>query len=213
MLDVTNRKFLPPSVWTDERINALKTHWDNGLTAMQVANALGGFEHCADGGRSAVLGKVNRLGLETRAVDERQPHHKRRGPSPEERTRRAAAHRCAAEDRRKLQARKQEERKREKERKRLENGTLPPLKPKVAPVPVTFLALTFMEAAGNRLCMFPRGDGAEMRFCGQPQMKGQSWCPDCCGIVFNFMPQESRRSPAPANYLSGPGAGLKAFLA
>lgn len=52
--------------WTDERVELLKKLWADGLSASQIAGELGGFPECADGGRSAVIGKVHRLGLQGR---------------------------------------------------------------------------------------------------------------------------------------------------
>jgi GcrA cell cycle regulator len=46
--------------WTDERIDQLKTLWDKGLTASQIAEELGGVS------RNAVIGKAHRLGLQSR---------------------------------------------------------------------------------------------------------------------------------------------------
>jgi GcrA cell cycle regulator len=46
--------------WTDERIDRLKTMWENGLTASQIADELGGVS------RNAVIGKAHRLGLKSR---------------------------------------------------------------------------------------------------------------------------------------------------
>ena len=47
--------------WTDERIETLKTMWEAGQTASQIAEALG------DGvSRNAVIGKAHRLGLQAR---------------------------------------------------------------------------------------------------------------------------------------------------
>ena len=46
--------------WTDERIDQLKALWDKGLTASQIAEALGGVT------RNAVIGKAHRLGLKSR---------------------------------------------------------------------------------------------------------------------------------------------------
>ena len=43
--------------WTDERIETLKKLWSDGLSASQIATALGGIT------RNAVIGKVHRLGL------------------------------------------------------------------------------------------------------------------------------------------------------
>lgn len=46
--------------WTDERIDTLKAMWEKGLTANQIAVALGGVS------RNAVIGKAHRLGLQSR---------------------------------------------------------------------------------------------------------------------------------------------------
>jgi GcrA cell cycle regulator len=46
--------------WTDQRIEQLKTLWENGLTASQIAEELGGVS------RNAVIGKAHRLGLKSR---------------------------------------------------------------------------------------------------------------------------------------------------
>lgn len=46
--------------WTDERIGQLKTLWEKGLTASQIAENLGGVS------RNAVIGKAHRLGLQSR---------------------------------------------------------------------------------------------------------------------------------------------------
>lgn len=49
-----------PSNWADDRIEQLKSLWRAGLSASQVANALGNVT------RNAVLGKLHRLGLLSR---------------------------------------------------------------------------------------------------------------------------------------------------
>jgi GcrA cell cycle regulator len=46
--------------WTDDRIEQLKTMWEAGQTASQIADALGGVS------RNAVIGKAHRLGLQAR---------------------------------------------------------------------------------------------------------------------------------------------------
>lgn len=46
--------------WTDERIDRLKSMWEKGLTASQIAEDLGGVS------RNAVIGKAHRLGLQSR---------------------------------------------------------------------------------------------------------------------------------------------------
>jgi GcrA cell cycle regulator len=46
--------------WTDQRIEQLKTLWEKGLTASQIADELGAVS------RNAVIGKAHRLGLKSR---------------------------------------------------------------------------------------------------------------------------------------------------
>ena len=46
--------------WTDERIEQLRKLWENGMTASQIADELGGVS------RNAVIGKAHRLGLQSR---------------------------------------------------------------------------------------------------------------------------------------------------
>ena len=47
--------------WNDERVETLKKLWQEGLSASQIANRIGGVT------RNAVIGKVHRLGLSGRA--------------------------------------------------------------------------------------------------------------------------------------------------
>src|SRR4051812_50015809 len=63
--------------WSDERVDQLKTLWTEGLSASQIARALGGVT------RNAVIGKVHRLGLAGRA-----------SPSRSERPRLPVAHKA-----------------------------------------------------------------------------------------------------------------------
>ncbi len=46
--------------WTEERIDRLRTLWEEGLTASQIAEDMGGVS------RNAVIGKAHRLGLKSR---------------------------------------------------------------------------------------------------------------------------------------------------
>ena len=48
------------SVWTEERVERLRRHWENGLSARESANELGAVT------RNAVVGKRRRLGLRDR---------------------------------------------------------------------------------------------------------------------------------------------------
>src|SRR5690348_9934005 len=65
--------------WTDDRVEQLKNLWTEGLSASQIARALGGVT------RNAVIGKVHRLGLAGRA-----------GPARAERPRAAVTRRSVA---------------------------------------------------------------------------------------------------------------------
>lgn len=47
--------------WTPEREATAIKLWNAGFSAKQVAEELGGFEGVADGGRGAVLAKIDRL--------------------------------------------------------------------------------------------------------------------------------------------------------
>src|ERR1700679_124450 len=56
---------LNPMNWSDDRVEQLKSLWTEGLSASQIARALGGVT------RNAVIGKVHRLGLAGRASPSR----------------------------------------------------------------------------------------------------------------------------------------------
>ena len=60
--------------WTDERIDQLKSMWEKGMTASQIAEELGGVS------RNAVIGKAHRLGLQSRPSPVRE--HKEDGAAP-----------------------------------------------------------------------------------------------------------------------------------
>ncbi len=53
--------------WDDARVELLKKYWAEGNSAAEVARLLGGFENYPDRGRSAVLGKLNRLQIRSPA--------------------------------------------------------------------------------------------------------------------------------------------------
>jgi hypothetical protein len=51
--------------WTDERVELLKRHWENGLSCTLIAEAIGGIT------KNAVIGKVHRLKLKPRRTRQR----------------------------------------------------------------------------------------------------------------------------------------------
>lgn len=185
MLEMTTAAPVLPT-WTEERTELLKTLHANGLSARQIAGEFG------DVSRNAVCGKIDRLGLSR--------------PRP------PAAKKARTFLTREEKARRQQERKTVKVlaiRKAHVNGTLKaemvdavePITPSAAPPEFLGIPLANLE---DRQCRFPRGEGADITFCGQPTPKEQSWCAECRRIV--YAPSLPRRStsPAPANY-AAPG--------
>lgn len=59
----------------------------------------------------------------------------------------------------------------------------PPTKVRERVRPVEFLGIRLPDL-GCRQCRFPRGEGADITFCGQITKPGESFCPYCCGIVY-----------------------------
>jgi len=62
--------------WTEERINTLTRMWENGATASQIADELGGVS------RNAVIGKAHRLGLKARPSPVKANEAKPAAPAP-----------------------------------------------------------------------------------------------------------------------------------
>ncbi len=61
--------------WTDDRIETLRTMWEKGMTASQIAEVLG------DVSRNAVIGKAHRLGLQSRPSPVK-PNDESAAPAP-----------------------------------------------------------------------------------------------------------------------------------
>ncbi len=76
--------------WTDERIDTLKTMWEQGMTASQIAEALGGVS------RNAVIGKAHRLGLQSRPSPVKANDSEAKAAEPAPAQRAAAAPRVKA---------------------------------------------------------------------------------------------------------------------
>jgi GcrA cell cycle regulator len=72
--------------WTDERVEQLRLHWVEGKSASQIAALLG---HGLT--RNAVIGKVHRLGLATRAKSPGSASPRPRPPRPTPSVHRSAA--------------------------------------------------------------------------------------------------------------------------
>jgi len=66
--------------WTIEKVEKLKELWTKGLTASQIAEALG------ETTRNAVIGKAHRLDLEARAPSKQSSFSSRQEPRPAKKT-------------------------------------------------------------------------------------------------------------------------------
>jgi GcrA cell cycle regulator len=169
-----NRVNLPPSEWTDIRVIRLTQLWQDGLTASQVAAELGGFEHCRDGGRSAVIGKVHRLHLPERSAPQRYP----RIPRPKRDKSAANSDRAATQRIAKMI-----------KVRHPENGGVEEVNIVIrdeGPRPADFLCVGLLDLE-KRHCRFPHGgdDGIPITFCGQEKMKGESYCLAHHRIAYN----------------------------
>ena len=174
MLDKTDGRVLAGD-WTELRTADLKRLWAEGSTAAQIAFELGGIS------RSAVLGKIHRLGIANTA--------------PEMKRAKTAGHRRRQPGWRPVQwdtAMTREERlRRRRELDALRRLTRPqPLpEPQTRPdfLHLTFDQLSFMwDEATSKLiakeCRYPIGDDHPFTYCGQPTFK-ESYCEHCFRIT------------------------------
>lgn len=58
-----------------------------------------------------------------------------------------------------------------------------------------FLGITF-DQLDTHHCRYPRGEGREMLFCGQPKMEGSSYCPACHAATHRMVPISTARAEA-----------------
>ncbi len=157
--------------WTDDRVDRLKSLWNDGLSAAQVAKALGGVT------RNAVIGKVHRLGLAGRV--------KPIGPA-------------AAQGRRKddLPAEVEVETLVVEEPTLPEPPAIVahrpapnfPLRPSPAPEPVALAVserVTIMDLRDS-MCRWPMGDptSPEFRFCGARSITGLPYCTQHAQVAY-----------------------------
>ena len=133
--------------WTDDRIETLKRYWQDGYSASQIAQRLGGVT------RNAVIGKVHRLGLPGRiSPSSRATSTRSRSAS---RSSRPRAHRRS-------KGRSSHVRHIPAQAARMRLTVLPQLGP--APLlPITVQSLTLLT------CRWPEGDPrrSEFHFCGR----------------------------------------------
>ena len=186
--------------WTDERVELMKKMWGEGQSASQIAKELGGVT------RSAVIGKVHRLGLSNRAsggaattAKAAEPKAKAAPkaepkPKPQPKTEPALkAVPVPAETKPAVPARKQI----------IPAGQPLPPQPSANEISPEALAkvnevekkakkLSLMELT-ERTCKWPVGDPAtdHFWFCGLPVQQGKPYCEAHVGVA--FQPMSSRR--------------------
>ena len=148
-----------PSFWSDVRVDYLKTMWSAGRSGGEIASSLGVT-------RCSVLGKIFRLRLPVRAIENNRRYKKR---TPEQ----IAAKR--AKD------------KRGNEKRRAKQSAVKPQKLTITNlealrcVEVEPLGKTLLELGPNE-CRYPYGDGP-YTFCGNPTMGECSYCGPHFGVT------------------------------
>jgi GcrA cell cycle regulator len=208
--------------WTDERIDTLKTMWEKGMTASQIAEALGGVS------RNAVIGKAHRLGLQSRPspVKPNEPEAKA-APAPAARPAAAAPARPApkpaapapqpapvAAETVTSEAPAPEPQPQVILRSVGPGGFLRQApgeqQAPIAPAPPRRLvpAKPSPEIAGkttlldlnDRICKWPLGHPGEpdFHFCGEKVNPGFPYCVEHCGHAYQAqLPRRDRRPPPP----------------
>lgn len=206
--------------WTDQRIDQLKSLWEKGLTASQIADELGGVS------RNAVIGKAHRLGLKSRPspVKANEPEKKAAPKKPvaakpvaaaPARPRPAAPAAPAASPR--ADAAPQSESTATPMPRIVSIGPggfmrqgpgdqqapIPPAPPRrlVPAKPSPEMAdKTSLLDLNERICRWPMGHPgeADFHFCGEAVNPGFPYCVEHCGRAYQAqLPRGVRRPPPP----------------
>ena len=205
--------------WTEERIDRLKKMWQDGATASQIADELGGVS------RNAVIGKAHRLGLESRPSPVRPGEEKEKPasaapapkPTPAERP---APKPAVAEAERPAPAQPAP---RTPQRAQSDNiqyrsigpggfvrqgpgdqqAPIPPAPPRrlvpAKPSPEVADKTSLLDL-NDRICKWPMGHPGEpdFHFCGQAANPGYPYCVEHCGVAYQAqLPRRDRRPPPP----------------
>jgi GcrA cell cycle regulator len=211
--------------WTEERIERLKKMWQDGATASQIADELGGVS------RNAVIGKAHRLGLEARPSpvkpgdekDKPAPAAAAPAPAPTKTERpvskpAAAAAAVASERPAPAQpAASAPQRPSAAERQYVSVGPggfirqgpgeqqapIPPAPPRrlvpAKPSPEVADKTSLLDL-NDRICKWPIGHPGEpdFHFCGEPANPGFPYCVQHCGVAYQAqLPRRDRRPPPP----------------
>ncbi len=191
--------------WTDERVEKLKTLWGDGMSASQIAKALGAVT------RNAVIGKVHRLGLSNRgttsgaqpATGEAKPAQKPAKPSRSEKA--AAEPKSTAVV---VEEPKQVPVVAVRTPPVIRDATQPRAPglptPEEQAARATLVEIEKMArkldlmSLTERTCKWPIGDPTEesFHFCGLPSVTGKPYCEDHVAVA--FQPMSTRRDRARA---------------
>jgi GcrA cell cycle regulator len=209
--------------WTDERIDQLKSMWEKGMTASQIADELGGVS------RNAVIGKAHRLGLQSRPSPVKSTEVPRKkaaarkapvAPRAEETPRAPAAPAAAPAALRPVAA----------EGASFTEQPAPPPQPRIvsvgpggflrqgpgdqqAPIPpapprrlvpakpsADIADKTSLLDLTEKICKWPLGHPGEpdFHFCGEKVNPGFPYCVEHCGRAYQAqLPRGTRRPPPP----------------
>ncbi len=156
---------MTPSQWTEARRARIAELWSQDMTAKQIAENMGGFEHCEDGGRNAVIAAAHRFKLPSRGP---------RCVDPVILAKRAEIHK-----------------RQQAESQRNRRGTQQAQEPKpvvhfVAPLNIPFADLRrFSNTEANQCRHIGADEGSPLFLsCGNETAPGQSYCAHCHTILY-----------------------------
>ncbi|MEZ5710876.1 MAG: GcrA family cell cycle regulator [Blastomonas sp.] len=211
--------------WTDERIDQLKTMWEKGLTASQIADELGGVS------RNAVIGKAHRLGLKSRPSPVKAGEAKAKAKKPAAKVKKAepaekpmAARPAAAPEPAPAQAAPAtpsvplpDDVSRANQPRIVSVGPggflrqgpgdqqapIPPAPPRrlvpARPSPEVADKTSLLDL-NEKICRWPMGHPGEpdFHFCGEQVNPGFPYCVEHCGRAYQAqLPRGTRRPPPP----------------
>ena len=204
--------------WTEERIDRLKKMWQDGATASQIADELGGVS------RNAVIGKAHRLGLEARPSPVKPGEEKEKPaaaapapkPAPVERpapkpavaaTEQAAPAQPPARTPRagsdNIQYRSIGPGGFVRQGPGDQQAPIPPAPPRrrvpAKPSPAVADKTSLLDL-NDRICKWPMGHPGEpdFHFCGNASNPGFPYCVEHCGVAYQAqLPRRDRRPPPP----------------